>query len=57
MERDEAKFPPEPYYPWLVLPWNVKDEDEEDEDYDQKWPRGDSNAQTNSQCSTVYYKT
>ena len=36
MERDEAKFPPEPYYPWLVLPWNVKDEDEEDEDYDQK---------------------
>lgn len=35
MERDEAKFPPEPYYPWLVLPWNVKDEeDEENEDSD-----------------------
>lgn len=31
MERDEAKFPKEPYYPWLILPWNVKDDDEDEE--------------------------
>lgn len=32
MERDEAKFPKEPYYPWLILPWNVNDDDEDEDD-------------------------
>ena len=26
---DEAKFPPKPYYPWLILPWNVQDDEED----------------------------
>ena len=29
---DKNKFPSEPYYPWLVLPWNAFDDEDEDEE-------------------------
>ena len=32
MEKDTAKFPKEPYYPWLTLPWNVDEDEEEGEE-------------------------
>ena len=31
-EIDRAKYPKEPYYPWLILPWNAFDEEDDDED-------------------------
>ena len=32
MEKDSAKFPKEPWYPWLKFPWEEDGEEDNEED-------------------------